>query len=185
MLREAGIDPVRDAVDIAPIPGTLGLKVNIGVVAAEALADGRIDGFWANGMGAEIAVRRGVGAVVVDARRGDAPAACFNFTMATLATTDRLIADAPQAAAGAVRAIRAAQAALRADPGLAVPIGRKLFPPEAAELIAELIARDVPFYDAALSEEFVTGMNGFARDMKVLTTDPPYLAVVAGQFLQI
>jgi hypothetical protein len=76
MLLQAGIDPIRDAVDIAPIPGTLGLKVNIGVTAAEALADGRIDGFWANGMGAEIAVRRGVGSVVIDARRGDGPPPC-------------------------------------------------------------------------------------------------------------
>ena len=92
MLVEAGIDPVRDAVGIAPIPGTLGLKVNIGVTAAEALADGRIDGFWANGMGAEIAVRRGVGSVVIDARRGDGPKPCFHYTAATVATTDRLIA---------------------------------------------------------------------------------------------
>jgi ABC-type nitrate/sulfonate/bicarbonate transport system substrate-binding protein len=182
MLLEAGIDPVRDAVDIAPIPGTLGLKVNIGVTAAEALADGRIDGFWANGMGAEIAVRRGVGTVVIDARRGDGPPACFHYTAATVATTDRLIAEAPQAAAGAIRAIMAAQAASRSDVSLATQVGRKLFPPAEAELIAELIARDLPYYDPALSREFVRGMNKFACELGVLGSDVPYEQVVEAQF---
>jgi NitT/TauT family transport system substrate-binding protein len=185
MLIEAGIDPVRDEVDIAPIPGTLGLKVNIGVTAAEALADGRIDGFWANGMGAEIAVRRGVGSVVIDARRGDGPKACFHYTAATLATTDRLIAEAPQAAAGAIRAVMAAQSALRNDITLATSVGRKLFPPAEAELIAELIARDLPYYDPALSREFVAGMNRFARDVGILAADVPYEQVVATQFSPI
>jgi ABC-type nitrate/sulfonate/bicarbonate transport system substrate-binding protein len=182
MLAEVGMDPVRDAIDIAPIPGTLGLKVNIGVVAAQALADGAIDGFWANGMGAEVAVRRGAGNVVIDARRGDAPKACFNYTAATIATTDKLIAEHPDAAAGAIRAIMATQAALRADITLATKVGRKLFPPAEAELIAELITRDLPFYDTALSEEFVAGMNQFARDLGILEGEVGYGQVVATQF---
>jgi ABC-type nitrate/sulfonate/bicarbonate transport system substrate-binding protein len=181
MLASVGIDPLRDAVNIAPIPGTLGLKVNIGVTAAEALADGRIDGFWANGMGAEVAVRRGVGTVVIDARR-NAPPGCFNYTAATVATTDRLIAEAPAAAAGCIRAIMAAQAALRADIRLAGQVGRKLFPSPAAELIEELIRRDLPFYDPALSPAFVADMNQFARDAGILAGDVPYEAVVATQF---
>jgi hypothetical protein len=53
LLTEVGIDPVRD-VGIAPIPGSLALKVNTGVTAAQALADGVIDGFWANGMGVRL-----------------------------------------------------------------------------------------------------------------------------------
>jgi ABC-type nitrate/sulfonate/bicarbonate transport system substrate-binding protein len=158
------------------------LKVNIGVTAAEALADGRIDGFWANGMGAEVAVRRGVGTVVVDARRGDGPSGCFNYTAATIATTDRLIAEAPAAAAGAIRAIMATQAALRQDIGLATQVGRKLFPPAEAELIGELIARDLPFYDPKLSRDFVTAMNRFAQDLGVLRADALYEQVVATQF---
>jgi NitT/TauT family transport system substrate-binding protein len=182
MLLEAGIDPVRDHVDIAPIPGSLGLKVNTGVTAAEALAGGRIDGFWANGMGAEIAVRMGSGTVVIDARRGDAPEPCFNYTAATLATTDRLIEASPAAAAGAIRAIMAAQNALRADITLATKIGRKLFPPAEVELIAELIARDLPFYDPVLTEVFITGMNRFAVDLGILATDVPYDQVVATRF---
>ena len=182
MLIEAGIDPARDGVDIAPIPGSLGLKVNTGVTAAEALADGRIDGFWANGMGAEIAVRRGVGSVVIDARRGDGPNGCFHYTAATVATTDALIAEAPQAAAGAIRAIIATQAALRDDITLATKVAEKLFPPAEAALTAELIARDVPYYDPALSREFVAAMNRFARDLGVLAADVPYEQVVATQF---
>lgn len=73
MLVEAGIDPERDAVDIALIPGTLRLPVNIGVTAAEALTDDRTDGLSANGIGAELAVRHGVGTRVADLRRRDGP----------------------------------------------------------------------------------------------------------------
>ena len=39
--------------------------------AAETLERGVIDGFWANALGSETAVRRGVGTIVVDSRRGD------------------------------------------------------------------------------------------------------------------
>ena len=62
--------------------------MNFGVIAAQALEERRVDGFWANGMGAEIAVRRGVGTVVIDARRE--PAAP-NYTMACAVhgSTDR------------------------------------------------------------------------------------------------
>lgn len=182
MLMESGIDPVRDNVSIAPIPGSLGLKVNTGVTAAEALEDGRIDGFWANGMGAEVAVRRGVGTVVIDARRGDGPAGCFGYTAATIATTDRLIEANPGAAAGVIRAIIATQAALRADLSLATKVGRKLFPPLQAELIAELIARDLPFYDPVLSQAFIGSLNRFCSDMGVLSEDVPYEQVVATRF---
>src|SRR6516162_5922644 len=59
LLIEAGIDLERDRVTIAPVPGATGATVNFGLTAARALEDGKIDGFWANGMGAEVAVRRG------------------------------------------------------------------------------------------------------------------------------
>ena len=55
MLAEAGIDPERDGVDLAPVPGSGGPGVSFGVHAAQALEDGVIDGFWANAMGAEVA----------------------------------------------------------------------------------------------------------------------------------
>src|SRR5258705_5040765 len=182
LLASAGIDLVRDAVKIAPVPGALAAGVNFGVTAAKALEERKIDGFWANGMGAEVAVRRGVGTVVLDVRRGDGPKPCFNYTMASIATTGRLIANAPDATAAAVRAIVKTQAALRADPERATEVGRKLFPPSEAALIADLIRRDLPYYDASISEEFVTGMNGFARDLGILKGNPRYEDVVAIEF---
>ena len=182
LLIEAGIDLARDGVKIAPVPGALAAGVNFGVTAAQALEERKIDGFWANGMGAEVAVRRGIGTVVLDVRRGDGPAPCFNYTMAAIATTDRLIARNPDAAAAAVRAIVKTHQALKEDPGLATGIGRKLFPPAEAELIAELIRRDLPYYDARISREFVAGMNAFARDLGILAADVPYERVVATQF---
>src|SRR5882724_12928830 len=138
LLIEAGIDLARDQVKIAPVPGAVGAGVNFGVTAAKALEDRKIDGFWANGMGTEVAVRRGVGTVVLDVRRGDGPKQCFNYTMASIATTDRLIAEKPDVAAGAVRAIVNTHEALKADYHRATEVGRKLFPPSEAELIAEL-----------------------------------------------
>lgn len=182
LLLEAGIDPARDQVTIAPVPGATGDTVNFGLTAAKALEAGLIDGFWANGMGTEIAVRRGVGTVVLDVRRGDGPKACFNYTMSALAATDRLIEQSPDIAAAAVRAIVNTQAALKADPDRATVAGRKLFPPEAAALIADLIRRDLPYYDASISPEFVAGMNQFARDIGILQHDVAYEKVVATRF---
>jgi len=185
LLTEAGIDLKRDAVTIAPVPGASGAGVNFGLTAAKALEDGKIDGFWANGMGTEVAVRRGVGTVILDVRRGDGPKPCFNYTMASLAATDRLINSSPETAAAAIRAIVKTQAALREDPGRAAEVGRKLFPTSEAALIAELIRRDLPFYDASISAEFVTGMNQFARDIGILQGDIPYDKVVAARFAHL
>jgi NitT/TauT family transport system substrate-binding protein len=182
LLVEAGIDLQKDNVKIGPVPGAAGAGVNFGVTAAKALEEREIDGFWANGMGAEVAVRRGVGTMVLDVRRGDAPKPCFNYTMASIATTDRLIDKSPDIAAAAIRAVVKTQAALKKDVSLATLVGRKLFPPSEAELIAELIRRDLPFYDASISSAFVAGMNRFARDVGILRNDPPYERVVATQF---
>ena len=102
--------------------------------------------------------------------------------MASLATTDALIERDPEAAAGAVRAIVNTQRALRENLDLATQVGRKLFPAPEAELIAQLIERDLPYYDAKVSPEFVAGMKQFARDVGILDADPPYEAIVATQF---
>lgn len=181
LLIEAGIDPARDNVTIAPVPGVPG-NINFGVSAAQALEERRIDGFWANGMGTEVAVRRGVGTVVLDVRRGDGPKPAFNYTMASIATTDALIARDPGVAAAAVRAVVKTQAALKRNVARATEVGDKLFPPSEAALIAELIRRDLPYYDAAISEDFVAGMNQFARDLGLLKGNVPYEKVVATQF---
>jgi NitT/TauT family transport system substrate-binding protein len=182
LLIEAGIDLERDRVTIAPVPGAQGAGVNFGVTAAKALEERKIDGFWANGMGAEVAVRRGVGTVVLDVRRGDGPKPCFNYTMAAVATSERLIERSPTTAAAAVRAMVRAQAALKEDVARTTEVGRKLFPPSEAELIAELIRRDLPYYDATISRDFVAGMNRFSRDVGILGADAPYESVVATQF---
>lgn len=182
LLAAGGIDIDRDDVTIAPVPGAMGSTVNFGLSAAKALEGGLIDGFWANGMAAELAVRSGVGTVVLDARRGDGPAGAFDYTFASLAASDRLIADQPEAAAAAVRAIVSAQAALRDDPGRATAIGERLFPSSEATLIATLIERDLPYYSAAIDRACVAGMNAFCRSHGLLQGEPAYEDIVAVQF---
>jgi len=188
LLVEAGIDPKGDGVNIAPVPGAVpvpGAAVNFGLTAAKALEERKIDGFWANGMGAEVAVRRGVGTVVLDVRRGDGPTPCFNYTAATVAATAALIARAPEAAASAVRAIVKTQAALKADVTRAAAVGKKLFPASEADLITELIGRDLPYYDATLSRDFVAGMTEFARRQALLDQAVAYDEIVAVQFVPL
>ena len=186
LLIAAGIDPERDNVKIAPVPGLIGDAVpNFGVMASKALQDGKLDGFWANGMGAEVAVRGGYGVVVADARRGDGPKECFNYTCPAITTSDALIARSPETVAAAVRAIAKTQAALKADVNRAGEVGRKLFPPMEADLIVELVRRDLPWYDATLSKDFIAGMTAFLRSQNVLQGDLPYEHVVAAQFAPI
>lgn len=182
LLIASGIDLDKDEVRIAPVPGAVGAGVNFGVTAARALEAGKIDGFWANGMGTEVAVRGGFGTVVLDVRRGDGPKGCFDYTMASIAASEQLIAHAPDQAAAAVRAIVATQAALREDVTRAAAVGHTLFPPSEAPLIVELIRRDLPYYDPAISPEFVDGMNDFARASGILRGSVAYENVVATQF---
>jgi len=178
LLADAGIDPDVE-VDIAPVPGAVGAGTNFGLTAARALADGKIDGFWANGMGAEVAITTGAGSLVLDIRRGDGPAGCFDYTFASLAAREDWIAEDPERAAAVVRALRRAQALLAEDPERATAVGERIFEPEHLPLIAELIRRDIPYYDAAIAEKAVTGMNRFARERGLLEGDPPYESVVA------
>src|SRR2546430_407550 len=91
LLTAAGFEPRRHDIHIAPVPGATGTTVNFGLTAAEALASGTIDGFWANGMATEIAVTSGTGTIVLDVRRGDGPDGSFDYTMPVLATTERLV----------------------------------------------------------------------------------------------
>lgn len=180
LLIAAGLDEARDNITIAPVPNTGSPSVNFGLTAAKALEDRLIDGFWANGMGTEVAVRSGAGKVVLDIRRGDGPAECFNYTMASLAATDDFLTRHPDSAARMVSAMQATHAALKNDVSLATQIGRKVFPEREASLIAELIARDLPYYTTAISPDFVAGMNEFARQRGILSGHPTYAEVVAG-----
>jgi len=182
LLAVAGLDPSRDHIEIGPVPGATGSTTNFGLTAAEALAAGKIDGFWANGMATEIAVTTGIGSIVLDVRRGDGPPGCFDYTMPVLVTTEGLIERSPEIAAAAVRALVATQNALKQDVSRATEVGRKCFPPREAGLIAGIVCRDLPFYDASISEVSVATTNAFARDMGVLAGDVPYDQIVAGQF---
>src|SRR4051794_19043334 len=129
LLVESGIDVERDKVKIGPVPGAfLGENKNFGVAAAKALEAGLIDGFWANGMGAEVAVESGAGTLVIDARRGDSPAGAVNYTMSSIITSDAVIERDPEAVAGVVRAIVKTQQALKDDVSLATKVGEKWFP---------------------------------------------------------
>jgi ABC-type nitrate/sulfonate/bicarbonate transport system substrate-binding protein len=182
LLATAGIDPDRDGVQIGPVPGTGQPGVSFGITAAKALEDGHMDGFWANAMGAETAVRRGVGRIILDVRRGDGPPAARDYTFAVLVTTDRMIAHAPEAVAAAVRAIVQTQRALKAHPERASAVGERLFPPGEAAMIAEVMRRDLPFYDPVISAESVSRLNQFAQDLNLLPGPVSYEQVVATRF---
>jgi NitT/TauT family transport system substrate-binding protein len=182
LLAAYGLNPVRDDIRIGPVPRTGDAGTNFGLAAAEALERGEIDGFWANGMAAEIAVGRKIGTIVLDVRRGDGPPGVFGYTMPALVTTDRLIQRAPDSAAAAIRALVACQTALRHDPSRVGEVGRRRFPPREAGLIVPLIERDLPFYDAAISESVLAGITDFCCRMGVLTRRVPYAEAVATQF---
>jgi ABC-type nitrate/sulfonate/bicarbonate transport system substrate-binding protein len=185
LLLEAGIDPERDHVQIAPVPGATGAGVSFGLTAAKALEERMIDGFWANAMGAEIAVRRGVGTIILDVRRGDGPPAARHYTFPALVTTDKRIEREPESVAAAIRGIIRAQRALRADLSCAEEAARRRFPPTETALITELIRRDLPYYDPKISVEVVEKMNRFAQDVGLLTAPVPYDQVVGAQFSRL
>lgn len=184
LLVEAGVDPDRE-VKLAPVPGSGEAGVSFGVHAAKALEDGAIDGFWANAMGAEVAVRSGVGTVVLDPRQEIGPAAARDYTFAALVATDRLIDEAPAAAEAAVRAIVQTQLTLRDNPARAYEVGRRLFPPEEAALIEDLVRRDAPYYSAGISPQSVANLNQFCRDLGRLSDEVAYERVVATRFAHL
>ena len=169
MLKREGIEA-----QVGPVPGVVGEKASFGLMAAQALQEGKIDAFWANGMGAEIAVRNGVGAVVLDARR-DGTDEWKGYTFPALVSRSDM---KPETARMAIRAVAAAQDALKKDPGRATAVGRKLFPAAEAELIAELIRRDLPYYDPGISPKTFASMNRFAKELGLLSKNVSYEDVV-------
>ncbi len=181
-LIEAGLQPERD-VQIIDLPNGEGADVNFGVLAAKALEDGLIDGFFANAMGAETSVQKGTGRILVDVRRDGAQ--FYNarhFTFAALIVTDALIARSPDQVGAMVRGVAKAQSALRANPALATEAGKRRFPPYEAGRIASLVERDRPFYDPRISEESVAGVNRFAQSLGLIADPIPYGQMVAERF---
>lgn len=184
MLREAGIDP-DDEVDIGPVPGTSGGGVSFGVTAARTLSDGHIDGFWANGMGAEVAIRSGAGRLLVDARRPPHPDGVEGYTFPALVGTADRVADDRDQVAAVTRAVVGAQRALRDTPELASQAAAPHFPDEERGLIAELVRRDSPFYDPQVTPERVSSMHRFAHGLGLLDDpDIAYDRVVATEITQ-
>jgi len=184
LLKQAGIDLERDRVSIVPLPSTRDehLKYRVGV---DALAQNIADAYWGNGMRLAIGEKLGVAKVHLDLRRGDGPPGARFYNFPALTTTERLIEEQPHIAAAAVRAIVKTQKALAADPSRATAIGKRLFAPEAASLIAGLIALDAPFYDATISAEAVDGINMFALANGLLTQPLLYDDLVASRFRQL
>ncbi len=176
-LEQAGLDPERDGIDIGPIPKQPEAGSNFGLSAFRALEKGLIDGFWANGMAAELAVRHGVGNVVLDARRDD-PAGCAGFTFPSVAASESRVLAEPELAGMVASAVGRAHAELRRDAGLAREIGARLFPSEEAGLIQGLIERDLPWYSTAITPADFASMNAFLRRRGLLRDEPGFETVV-------
>ncbi len=180
LLAEAGKDISRDRIKIGPVPGATpavdGSPVNFGLMAAKALEDGAIDGFWANGMGAEIAVRAGYGKVVLDVRRGDGPPGCIDYTFASIAMRSDV---SPEIASAVEKAMAAAQTMLRTQPALSRDVARNHFPAAAQELIEDLIRRDIPYYQTHISRSSFNGMIRFQKQLGIIGSDPRYEDVVS------
>jgi NitT/TauT family transport system substrate-binding protein len=153
-----------------------------GHAGVDAITQDLADAYWGNGMRVALGEHLGVAKMHLDLRRSDGPPGARWYNFAALTTTERLIEEQPDIAAGAVRAIVKTQKALKADPSLATQVGNRLFPPEEASLIAGLIARDAPFYDAKISLEAVDGLNRFGMANGLLTEPVTYDRLVASQF---
>jgi ABC-type nitrate/sulfonate/bicarbonate transport system substrate-binding protein len=182
MLAEAGIALERDDVRIVPTPSTNKDEYLRGHAGIDAITHGMADAYWGNGMRVALGEALGVAKLHLDLRRGDGPPGARWYNFAALTTTERLIEERPHIAAGAVRAIVGAQRTLRSDPSVAGEIGKRLFPPDEAVLIAGLIERDAPFYDAAISPEAVAGLNKFAKANGLIAEPIAYDRLVASQF---
>lgn len=181
LLHEAGIDPEKDDVTIAPIPGTTDPGVSFGVAAGHALAEGRADGIWANALGGAVAAHLGGGSLLVDLRRGDGPPGAGNYSFAALATTEAKIETSWELVLAVVRATVSAQRALRRDPATAAEIGKRLFPPVEGALIGEVVNRDAVFYDPTISEATAAALDRFTLAVGLTSTAVPYERVVAIQ----
>jgi len=61
-------------------------------------------------------------------------------------------------------------------------VGERLFPPTEASLIAEVVSRDLPYYQPEISEASVLSLNRFAQEAGLLSGPVAYDQVVATQF---
>ena len=181
VLAQVGLEAGPGGVDIGPVPKQPEAGTNFGLSAFRALEKGQIDGFWANGMAAELAVRHGVGTVVLDVRRGDGPDGCAGFTFPSMAASAKRLEAEPGLADAVVRAVGKAHELLKQEPALAREVGARLFPQEEAGLIQTLVERDLPWYDTTIAPADFDAMNDFLRQRGLLREAPAYEDVVCPQ----
>jgi len=181
LLRQSGVDIQRDRVEIGPLPAD-DPNMSFGVGAARALADGKVDGLWANALGCELAIQLGAGSVVIDPRRGDGPIGAGNYSFAALATTESKIERHPDRIEAMLRAVTRAQAIIRQEPRRAAEVVKKLFPSSEGELMSQILERDREFYRPTISVDTISEMNRFATASGLLSHPVPYEQVVATQF---
>jgi ABC-type nitrate/sulfonate/bicarbonate transport system substrate-binding protein len=184
LLAESEIDLERDNVRLVAAPPASEGRWR-GHAGIEAIKQGVADAYWGNGMRVAIGEKCGAAKLHLDLRRGDGPQGARFYNFAALTTTERLANEQPEIAAGAVRAIVKTQKALKANPSLATAVGKRLFPPEEACLIAGLIEHDKPFYDASISRDAIHGLNKFAKASGLIAEPVPYERLVASQFCHL
>jgi NitT/TauT family transport system substrate-binding protein len=182
MLAEAGIDLERDKVRIVPPPPPYGDKGYMARNGVDAIIQNTADAYWGNGMRVALGEHLGLAKLHLDLRRGDGPPGARYYNFAALTVRESLVNEHREVAAGAIRAIVMAQKALKENPSIATEIGQRLFPADEAQLIAGLIERDAPFYDAEISHDAVDGLMSFARSSGLIKDAVPYEALVATQF---
>jgi len=171
MLADGGIDAATD-LHLVSVPGSNLPGASFGLAAATALADGRLDGFWANGMAARIAELDGVGTVLLDARRETPHGRRTDYTFAAVGTTAERVRDRPGEVARARSAVISAQEVLRRDPSLAAEAARGRFGDRERELIQELIRTDAPFYDPDITAPMKSALADFGRSLGLPGAEP-------------
>ena len=181
LLREAGIDIDRDRVEMVP-PPTHNTGISFSVSAGRALAEGKVDGIWANVLGCELAIHLAGASVVIDTRRGDGPPGAGNYSFAALTTTESNIETQPERIEAVIRAVVRAQSVIRHDPLRATEVATKLFPAVEAGLMGQILARDAEFYQPSISTAAIEEMNRFATAVGLLSSPVSYEQVVATQF---
>jgi ABC-type nitrate/sulfonate/bicarbonate transport system substrate-binding protein len=148
----------------------------------DAITTNIADAYWGNGMRLALGERLGIAKLHLDLRRGDGPPGARYYNFPALTARQELVDRHPQVAAGAIRAVTKTQKALQADPWISTDVGKRLFPADEAELIAGLIERDAPFYDAVITHEAIDGLMNFAKGIGLVKDAVPYDDLVATQF---
>ena len=182
LLSESGIDLERDGVRIVGIPGAHEPGVSSGVAAARRWKRERSMDFGPTQWGRRMPLlgRRQGGPRRAPRHRteGGIPlhdAGTGDERPGRSSTTPRWSQPA------CVRSSRR-NVALKKDVSLATVVGRKLFPAAEAELIADVVARDLPYYTPTITDEALAGLIRFAQATGLLKGSPSREQMVATQF---